>query len=92
MRAPTFIEKVHQTGDDHVNLDGFIMRNNWEPLKQLCAITKDGVVVVPAPEILTISWTNTPTWSLVTCQTFLQHFAEASSLKIVIDPGNYVSG
>ena len=75
-----------------MKLDGVVLKNNWEPLKKLCTVTKDGKVVVPEAEILGRSWTDTNKWGLGECQTFLQHFAEASSRKIVIDEGTSMIG
>ena len=70
-----------------MNLDGLILKNNWEPMKKLCTVRKDGAILVPDAEILTISWTDTNKWGVAECHTFLQHFIEASSRKIVIDDG-----
>ena len=89
MRVAAFIEKFHQNGDQVINLDAVVLKHNWEPLKKLCTVITDSGVSVPEAEIMTISWKNTNMWGSVECQTFLQHFVEASSRKIVIDEGIY---
>ena len=70
-----------------MNLDGVVLRHNWEPVKKLCTVTKDGMKLPSEAEILNISWTDTNKWGLDVCHSFLQHFVEASSRKIVIDEG-----